>query len=172
MRQIKNQKLLVVVVVVSGLQCSTLWTAPSLPPGNGPRASACPTCCQATPPTWRPDAVHPHPPAAEEALRGAAGSPSWTRVGLSSGQGGGHPHCRGTLPGKNQKAFVEFPASPVVRTRCFHCRAQGSIPRGHRSRIPQATWAQPRNKRRAFCETWSYRNSKEGWQLSLRRALV
>ena len=36
---------------------------------------------------------------------------------------------------KGQGAGVEFPGSPVVRTWCFHCCSQGSIP-GQGNKIP------------------------------------
>ena len=33
----------------------------------------------------------------------------------------------------------EFPGGPVVRTQCFHCWSQGSVP-GPGTKIPQAVW--------------------------------
>ena len=37
------------------------------------------------------------------------------------------------------KSSREFPYGPVVRTLCFHCRRQGSIP-DWGTKIPQTTW--------------------------------
>ena len=50
----------------------------------------------------------PAPPTAEEALRGAGGLHHGPG-GLELWAEGEHPHCRETLPGKNQKAFVGIP---------------------------------------------------------------
>ena len=42
--------------------------------------------------------------------------------------------------------YREFPGGPVVRTRHIHCRGLGSIP-GHRAKIPQAVWYDPKKKK-------------------------
>ena len=41
----------------------------------------------------------------------------------------------------------EFPGSPVVRTRCFHCHGLGSIP-GRGTKIPQAAQHNQKKKKK------------------------
>ena len=41
---------------------------------------------------------------------------------------------------------MEFPGSPVVRTRCFHCWGPGSVPGGG-TRIPQPVVQEKEKKR-------------------------
>ena len=41
----------------------------------------------------------------------------------------------------------EFPGSPVVKTRCFHCQDLGSIS-GWRTKIPQATQHSQKRKKK------------------------
>ena len=49
-----------------------------------------------------------------------------------------HGVCEGLqMVQKKYMGWREFPGSPVVRTRCFHCRGLGSIP-GWGTKIPQA----------------------------------
>ena len=40
----------------------------------------------------------------------------------------------------------DFPSSPVVKTRCFHCWGLGSIP-GWGMKIQQPSWDSPKNKK-------------------------
>ena len=43
------------------------------------------------------------------------------------------------------RSWRDFPSSPVVRTRCFHCRGLGLIP-GQGTKVPQALWRSQEKK--------------------------
>ena len=49
----------------------------------------------------------------------------------------------------------EFPGSPVVRTRCFHCCDSGSIP-GWGIKIPQTMWQGQKKKKKLNLGTLRY----------------
>ena len=49
---------------------------------------------------------------------------------------------------KKKKGGWEFPGSPVVKTRCFHCQGPGSIA-GRGTKIPQATQHGQKEKKKS-----------------------
>nr|XP_020770748.1 oxidative stress-induced growth inhibitor 1 [Odocoileus virginianus texanus]XP_020770749.1 oxidative stress-induced growth inhibitor 1 [Odocoileus virginianus texanus]XP_020770750.1 oxidative stress-induced growth inhibitor 1 [Odocoileus virginianus texanus]XP_020770751.1 oxidative stress-induced growth inhibitor 1 [Odocoileus virginianus texanus] len=132
--------------------------------GNGPSGICLSYLLSGYTPYVRPDAIHPHP-LLQRKLSEAPGVSIMDQVGLSSGTGVDTPTAGKLSQAKIKKLHLwEFPASPLVRTQCFHCRAQSLIP-GQRSRIPQATWHSQETKG-CVCETWeATETGKEGWQL-------
>ena len=44
-------------------------------------------------------------------------------------------------------SLTKFPGGAVVRNRCFHCWAPGSVP-GQRSKIPKAMWCSQKKKKK------------------------